>query len=262
MSVALALLAGGGGALLWSYTMEMEERANRQSWEEQERALQAEFRLYNERIEIITQELQRGTGTLALHKSTDGLRTDLRKSSLPPKAIQGLLIETASRILAKAPATFEEALDYQKAERDHPHLETLVTSLKGLRDLALPLFQEARALTSGSDTADRKIKHLMAYTAGVIAAWAAELEPNADMGYDDWLLSFKAHIEALEEKPGDAWTQENLEIINLEVRRRYGGELDDPLTRQIRRTRVLRPPESRALPQRGRAGPGIEKGKM
>ena len=262
LSVALVLLAGGGGALLWSYTIELEGQAARQSWEEQERGLRAKFSLYREQIETIIKEFQRATTTVELHKSVEGLRADLRKSSLPLQVKQGLLIETASRILAQVPATFAEALEYRKVERDHPHLETLVTNMRGLRDLALPLFQEASALTSGSDKHDRKVKHLMAYTAGVVAAWLAEVEPDSEKSYDDWLLSFKAHIEALEEKPGDAWTQENLEIINLEVSRRYGGELDDPLTRQSRRSRVVAPPESRALPQKGRAAPGVEKGKM
>lgn len=263
LGLALFLLVAGGGALVLSYAMEMREKTSLRSWKERESALQAEFSLYRERIETMTKQLERGTAIPEIQKAADQFRADLRKSSLPPEVRQGLLIDAASGILAKAPATFKEALEYRKIEQDHPYLKTLVGTLRGLRELSLPLFQEARALESGSGENDRRVQHMMAYTAGVIGAWLAEVEPDYNISFDEWLLSFKAHVKALEEKPGDVWTQENLEIIDHEVRRRYGGELDDPLLRESWRSRKrLGPGKLPTLPQKGRAAPGVPKGKM
>lgn len=166
----------------------------------------------------------------------ESFRLSLSEASLTPQQKEVLAREVTLQLSQVLWDQLELARQYSELDPHHPYLERLREELrKRYRLFGIWFDQTLSLLPSGErDSRQRKERHWLAYTKGVLAGWLAELEPDLESKRTLWTDSVESHIEALNSQPGDLWTRQNLEILEKRFTRKWGFGKDAPKMRASR----------------------------
>jgi hypothetical protein len=167
-------------------------------------------------------------------KELESFRITLSESSLTPGEKRALAFGVAWRLAEALWERIEEARSYAALDPHHPHLEGVQGESRRLYRLFGTWSDQALSFAAQGQEDQGPERHWLAYAKGVLAGWMAEFEPDLETKRTLWTDSVTSHLEALAAKPGDPWTQENLEILEKRFSRRYGFGKETPRMRASR----------------------------
>ncbi|CAB4244005.1 protein of unknown function [Methylacidimicrobium sp. AP8] len=188
------------------------------------------------------------------------LQDRLEELSLPEEIRRGIAREAAWVLLRQASVLSAEAAVYRREEPDHPHLAELLLRLRALRTQAFPLLAAGLPPSGVPDAA--QCRHKIFYAKGLLDAWIAGLEPDAQRQVESWLAAVSESAAALKEAPEDPWTMENLEVLGSTFRPTLSHAQVQGGGEKPGKKDVQKPEEAPPLPERQGHAPSVPKGKM
>ncbi|VVM06573.1 hypothetical protein [Methylacidimicrobium tartarophylax] len=180
--------------------------------------------------------------------------------SLSEEIRRGIAREAAWVLLQKASTLSAEAAVYRREESDHPHLTKLLSQLRALRTQAFPLLAAGLPPVGVSD--GEQCRHKIFYAKGLLDAWVADLETDAQRQVESWLAAVSELAAALKEAPEDPWTIENLEVLGSTFHSTLGRGQVQAGGEKPGKKDLQKPEEASPLPQRQGHAPSVPKGKM